>query len=113
MGWKWRLRFLSVGIVEVPILLWSSVVLRLPADLLAYLAAVLTALLFAVLLVKPFLFVLAGAWLLGSAGSAAYFLRYLPPTLALGLGSVLSTVTCAIAAPMVRWIPRLLLRHQP
>ena len=112
MRWKWKLRFLAIGAVEIPIFFWTGVVLRLPADLLAYLAGILTALLIATLLFRPILFVLVGAWLLGSAGSAAYFLRYLPPSLALGVGSVLSTVACAIGAPALRWIPRVLLRRQ-
>jgi len=112
MRWKWKLRLLAIGAVEIPILLWTGIVLRLPTDLLAYLAGILTALLVAMLLFRPILFVLAGAWLLGSAGSAAYLLRYLPPTLAFGVGSVLSTVVCAIGAPALRWVPRLLLRRQ-
>lgn len=111
MRWKWKLRLFMVGAVEIPILLWTGVILRLPTEVVASLAGVLTALLVAMLLFRPILFVLMGVWLLGSVGSAAYFLRYLPPMLALGAGSVLSTVACAIGAPALRWIPRLLLRR--
>ena len=64
------------------------------------------------LAVRPVLFAVTGVWLLGIAGSALYFLQYLPPTLALGLGSVLSTVGCAVGFPLYRQAIGLVLRHQ-
>src|SRR2546430_1170069 len=75
---------------------------RRPAEALGYLAAILTALLMGMLVLRPTLFALAGLWLVGIAGSGLYFLRYLPPALALGLGSVLSTLACSVGLPLYR-----------
>lgn len=102
MRWKWKLGLLLLVATEGPILAWGGIVLKLPAETLAYLAAIFTTVLFGVLVLRPTLFVLLGLWLVGIAGSGLYFLRYLPPTLALGLGSVLSTLGCAIGLPVYR-----------
>src|SRR2546430_16807201 len=96
MRWKWKLGFLLLVAMESPILAWGGIVLRLPAEALGYLAAILTALLMGMFVLLPTLFALACLWLVGIAGSRLYFLRYLPPSLALGLGSVLSTLPCSV-----------------
>jgi len=102
MRWKWKLGFLLIVAMESPILAWTGIVLRMPIEVVGYLAATLTAILVGMLAVRPFLFALAGVWLLGIAGSAVYFLRYLPASLALGLGSILSTIGCAVGFPVYR-----------
>jgi hypothetical protein len=112
MGWMWKIRLAIILLVEAPILLWSAFVLRVPTNVLTPLFVVSTALLYAILLVRPGLFLLMGMWLLGSAGSFVYLLRMFPPTIALGLGAALSTAASAIAAPALRWLPRLLLRRR-
>ena len=54
----------------------------------------------AMLLVRPLLFMLLIVWLGGLMGSAWYFVRFLPPTAALGLGATLSTIVSAVGAPL-------------
>ena len=112
MRWKWKLGFLLLVAMESPILAWGGIVLRLPAEALGYLAAILTALLMGMLVLRPTLFALAGLWLVGIAGSGLYFLRYLPPALALGLGSVLSTLACSVGLPLYRRALGLVFRRQ-
>ena len=111
MRWKWKLGLLLIAAMESPILLWTGFVLRMPAEILGTLAAILTAVLTGMLAVRPVLFALTGIWLLGIAGSALYLLRYLPPSLALGLGSVLSTVGCAVGFPVYSQAIGFVLRH--
>jgi len=69
------------------------------------------ALLFGMLVLRPTLFALAGLWLVGITGSGLYFMRYLPPTLALGLGSILSTLACSVGLPLYRRALGLVLRR--
>jgi hypothetical protein len=102
MRWKWKLGLLFVAALEGPILAWGSLVLKLPTETLAYLAAIVTTVLFGVLVLRPTFFILMGLWLVGIAGSGLYFLRYLPPTFALGLGSIVSTLGCAVGLPAYR-----------
>ena len=104
MRWKWRLGFLLILAIEIPVLLWAGLVMNEPTEILAYLAGGLGAVLFAILVVRPFLFGLAGAWLFGVAGGAWYFLRYVPPVLALALSATLSTLGCAVVSPVYRRI---------
>src|SRR5437660_8030010 len=92
MRWKWKLGLLLVVAMESPILAWGGLFLHLPAEGVGYLAAILTALLFGMLVLRPTLFALAGLWLVGIAASGLYFMRYLRPTLALGLGSIPPTL---------------------
>src|SRR2546429_9990462 len=102
MRWKWKLGFLLLVAMESPILAWGGIVLRLPAEALGYLAAILTALLMGMLVLRPTLFALAGLWLVGIAGSGLYFLRYLPPALPLGPRSALSSFAVCVGLPPVR-----------
>jgi hypothetical protein len=111
MRWKWKFGLLLVVAMEIPVLAWGGWVLRLPAEALGYVAMILTALLFGMLVLRPFFFAIAGLWLVGIAGSALYLLRYLPPTWALGLGSVLSTVACTVGLPFYRRVLWLVLRR--
>jgi hypothetical protein len=112
MGWMWKLRLALILLVEAPILLWTALVLHVPPGVLTSLFVVSTAMLYAILLFRPTLFILMGMWLLGTAGSFVYLLRMFPPSMALGLGTVLSTAASAVAAPALRWLPRLLLRRR-
>src|SRR2546421_263388 len=57
--------------------------------------------LIAMLVLRPFFFVILGGWLGGAVAGAWYFLRYLPPGFALGLGATLSTVAAAVGFPLV------------
>src|SRR2546430_4959710 len=100
MRWKWKLGFLLLVAMESPILAWGGIVLRLPAEALGYLAAILTALLMGILVLRPTLFALAGLWLVRIAGSGLCFLRYLPPPLAPGLGSAVSTLAGSVRLPL-------------
>ncbi|TLZ92720.1 MAG: hypothetical protein E6K04_03855 [Methanobacteriota archaeon] len=102
MRWKWKFGLLLVVAMESPILAWGGLFLHLPAEGVGYLAAILTALLFGMLVLRPTLFALAGLWLVGIAGSGLYFMRYLPPTVALGFGSILSTLACSVGLPLYR-----------
>ena len=111
MRWKWKFGLLLVVVMESPILAWGGLFLHLPAEGVGYLAAILTALLFGMLVLRPTLFALAGLWLVGITGSGLYFMRYLPPTLALGLGSILSTLACSVGLPLYRRALGLVLRR--
>lgn len=111
MRWKWKLGLLLLFAIESPLLVWGGLVLRLPTEALGYLATILTALLLAMLALRPMFFALVGLWLVGIAGSAVYFLRYLPPSLALGLGAILSTVGCSVGLPVYRRALGLILRR--
>src|SRR2546422_2789587 len=51
-------------------------------------------------LVRPLLFTFLIVWLGGVMGSAWYFVRFLPPTAALGVGATPSTVVAAVRAPL-------------
>jgi hypothetical protein len=112
MAWMWKLRLAAALLVEAPVLAWTAYTLGLSTDVLASLFVVLTPLLYGILLFRPSLFVLLGMWLLGTAGSSAYLLRIFPPSIALGLGLSLSTGASAIVAPVLRWLPRFLLRRR-
>src|SRR5207253_9967328 len=107
----WKFGLLLVVAMESPILAWRGRVLHLPAEAVGYLAAILTALLFGMLVLRPTLFALAGLWLVGIAGSRLYLMRYLPPTVALGLGSILSTLACSVGLPLYRRALGLVLRR--
>jgi hypothetical protein len=111
MRWKWKLGLLLIGAMEIPFLVWGGLVLRLPGEALDYLAAILSALLVGMLALRPSLFAVVGLWLLGIGGSAAYFLRYLSPSVALGLGSVLSTIACVVGLPFYRRVMGIVLRR--
>jgi hypothetical protein len=112
MGWVWKLRLGATLLVEAPILVWIGFGLGLSTNVLASLFVVFTPLLYTILFFRPGLFILMGMWLLGTAGSSAYLLRIFPPSIALGLGLALSTGASAIVAPVLRWLPRLLLRRR-
>ena len=112
MRWKWRLGLLLIAAVEGPLLLWISTVMQEPAEIVLYAGVVLAAVLVTMLIVRPLLFGIMGAWLGGIAGAAWYFVRYLPPAVALGFGAILSTLVCAIGAPFYfRGLGFLLRRH--
>jgi hypothetical protein len=112
MRWKWKLGSLLIIVMEVPVLAFGGIVLHLPIDALAYLAAFLSALLFGMLALRPMMFAVVGLWLLGIAGSAGYFLRYVSPTVALGLGSILSTMACAVGLPVYKRALLVVFRRQ-
>src|SRR5439155_24995717 len=99
-SWRWKVPSLP-----------GAAFLHLPAERVGYLAAILTALLFGMLVLRPTLFALAGLWLVGIAGSGLYFMRHLPPTVALGLGSILSTLACSVGLPLYRRALGLVLRR--
>ncbi len=111
MRWKWKLGLVLIGAMEIPLLAWGGLVLHLSGEALGYLAAFLSALLVGMLALRPSSFAIVGLWLLGIAGSAGYFLRYLPPSFALGLGSVLSTVGCVVGLPFYRRVIGVVLRR--
>jgi len=101
MRWKWRLGFLFIAALEIPLLLWISTVMAAPPEILLYAGGILGLALMAMLLVRPLLFIVLIGWLGGLIGSAWYFVRFLPPTAALGLGATVSTVMSAVGAPLV------------
>src|SRR5207253_8190706 len=95
--------------MEIPFLAWGGLVLHLSGEALGYLAAFLSALLVGMLALRPSSFAIVGLWLLGIAGSAGYFLRYLPLSFAPGLGSLLSTVGCLLGVPFLPLVNGLVL----
>ncbi len=101
MRWKWRLGFLLIAALEIPFLLWISTATGAPPEILLYAGGILGLVLMAMLLVRPFLFTLLIIWVGGLLGSAWYFVRFLPPTAALGLGATLSTIVSVVGAPLV------------
>lgn len=101
MRWKWRLGFLLIAALEIPLLLWLSTAMAAPPEILLYAGGILGLVLMAMLLVRPLLFTVFIVWLGGLMGSAWYFVRFLPPTAALGLGATVSTVVSAVGAPLV------------
>jgi hypothetical protein len=101
MRWKWRLGFLVIAALEIPLLLWISTAMAAPPEILLYAGGLLALVLMAMLLVRPLLFTFLIVWLGGVMGSAWYFIRYLPPTAALGLGATVSTVASAVGVPVV------------
>src|SRR5881409_3935408 len=101
MRWKWRLGFLLIAALEVPLLLWISTAMAAPPEILLYAGGILALVLMAMLLVRPLLFTVLIVWFGGLMGSAWYFVRFLPPTAALGLGATVSTVVSAVGAPLV------------
>jgi hypothetical protein len=111
MRWKWKLGLILVAALESPLLAWGGLVLHLPAQALGYLATILTAILLGMLALRPMLFAYAGLWLFGIAGSSAYLLRYLPPSFAIGLGTILSTIGCSVGLPWYRRVLGLILRR--
>src|SRR5438093_12376705 len=98
MRWKWRLGFLLIAALEIPFLLWISTAMVAPPEILLYTGGILALVLMAMLLVRPLLFMLLIVWLGGLMGSAWYFVRFLPPTAALGLGASLSTIDAPVGA---------------
>ena len=101
MRWKWRLGLLLIAVLEVPLLLWISSAMGAPPEILLYAGGILALVLMAMLLVRPLFFAFLVVWLGGLMGSAWYFVGFLPPTAALGLGATLSTVVSAVGAPLV------------
>ncbi len=101
MRWKWRLGFLLIAALEIPFLLWISTAMAAPPEILLYAGGILALVLMAMLLVRPLLFTVLIVWFGGLMGSAWYFVRFLPPTAALGLGATVSTVVSAVGAPLV------------
>ncbi|TLZ69204.1 MAG: hypothetical protein E6K09_01190 [Methanobacteriota archaeon] len=101
MRWKWRLGLLLIAAVEVPFLFWISQVLGAPPEVILYTGGILALVLIAMLVLRPFFFVILGGWLGGAVAGAWYFLRYLPPGFALGLGATLSTIGAAVGFPLV------------
>ena len=112
MRLKWRLGFLFIAAIEIPLLLWGSTALAAPPDILLYAGGIVALGLTAILLVRPLLFVLMIVWLGGIVGSAWYFLRFLPPTAALGVGATLSTIAAAVGKPLVSRVLGLVLRQR-
>src|SRR2546427_12825059 len=86
MRWKWRLGFLVIAALEIPFVLWISTAMAAPPEILLYAGGILALVLMAMLLVRPLLFTFLIVWLGGVMGSAWYFVRFLPPTAALGVG---------------------------
>src|SRR5256712_7877524 len=111
MRWKWRLGFLVIAALEIPFVLWISTAMAAPPEILLYAGGILALVLMAMLLVRPLLFTFLIVWLGGVMGSAWYFVRFLPPTAALGVGATLSTVVSAVGAPLAS--PAFGLGHPP
>jgi len=112
MRWKWRLGLLLIAALEIPFLLWISTAMAAPPEILLYAGSILGVTLIATLLARPLLFTLLVAWLGGLMGSAWYFVRFLPATAALGLGATLSTIVCAVGAPVVSRTLNFVLRQR-
>jgi len=112
MRWKWRLGFLVIAALEIPFVLWISTAMAAPPEILLYAGGILALVLMAMLLVRPLLFTFLIVWLGGVMGSAWYFVRFLPPTAALGVGATLSTVVSAVGAPVVSRAFGLVLRQR-
>lgn len=100
------------AVVEAPFLLWIAIAMHEPPEIVFYAGGILTLVLIAMLLVRPFLFGMLSLWLGGVLGASWYFLRYLPPAFALGLGATLSSIVCAIGAPLARRALSLVLRRR-
>jgi hypothetical protein len=111
MRWKWRLGLLLIAAVEALFLFWVSQVLGAPPEVILYAGGILALVLIAMLALRPFFFVMLGGWLGGAVAGAWYFLRYLPPEFALGLGATLSTVAAAVGFPLVSRTLGFVLRH--
>src|SRR2546428_13200500 len=109
MRWKWRLGFLVIAALEIPFVLWISTAMAAPPEILLYAGGILALVLMAMLLVRPLLFTFLIVWLGGVMGSAWYFVRFLPPTAALGVGATPFTVGSAAGAavlfPAIRLVP--------
>ncbi|TLZ97367.1 MAG: hypothetical protein E6J97_08110 [Methanobacteriota archaeon] len=112
MRWKWRLGLLLIAALEVPLLLWISTAMGAPPELLLYAGGILALVLMAMLLVRPLFFTFLVVWLGGLMGSAWYFVRFLPPTAALGLGATVSTVLSAVGAPVLSRALGVILRQR-
>ena len=112
MRWKWRLGFLVIAALEIPFVLWISTAMAVPPEILLYAGGILALVLMAMLLVRPLLFTFLIVWLGGVMGSAWYFVRFLPPIAALGVGATLSTVVSAVGAPVVSRAFGLVLRQR-
>src|SRR5438309_7862466 len=112
MRWKWRLGFLVIAVLEIPFVLWISTAMAAPPEILLYAGGILALVLMAMLLVRPLLFTFLIVWLGGVMGSAWYFVRYLPPTAALGVGATLYTVVSTVGAPVVTRVFGLVVRQR-
>ena len=112
MRWKWRLGLLLIAALEVPLLLWISTAMGAPPEILLYAGGILALVLMAMLLVRPLFFTFLVVWLAGLMGSAWYFVRFLPPTAALGLGATVSTVLSAVGGPVVSRVLGVVLRQR-
>ncbi len=112
MRWKWWLGLLLIAGLEVPLLLWISTAMGAAPEILLYAAGILALVLMAMLLVRPLLFTFLVVWLLGLMGSAWYFVRFLPPTAALGLGATLTTILSMVVAPLLSRTLRFVLRQR-
>lgn len=112
MRWKWRIGLFLTVAIEVPFLLWIGVALGQPPEIVLYAGGILTLVLIAMLLMRPFLFGMVSLWLGGVLGASWYFLQYVPPAFALGLGATLSSIVSAIGAPLARRGLGLVLRRR-
>jgi len=107
---KWKIGFLMILAVEIPLVYWAGFIMGMPGEVLAYLAGAVAAILLAILVLRPIFFGLIGLWLVGFVGSAWYFRAYVPAAVALTLGGILSTVACAVGWPSSVRILRFVLR---
>jgi hypothetical protein len=112
MRWKWRLRFLFIVAIELPILVWLGTTINVSGTTLLVTAGGLTAFLLAMRIMRPTFFVLIGGWLFGIAGGSWYLQSYLPPSLAFASAAVLSTFGCAVASPIYLRVLGVVLRRQ-
>src|SRR2546425_8055204 len=79
MRWKWRLGFLAIAGLEVPLLLWTSTAMGASPEILLYAGGILALVLMAMLLVRPLFFTFLVGWLRRLMGSALDLLRFPPP----------------------------------
>ena len=77
MRWKWKLRFLFIIAIELPILVWLGTTMSASGTTLLATAGGLTGFLLLLRIMRPAIFVLIGAWLFGIAGGSWYLQSYL------------------------------------
>lgn len=112
MRWKWKIGLVLILAVEVLILYWAGSVMGASRETLAYVAGALGAILLGVIALRPILLGLIGLWLAGTVGSAWYLLSYVPPTVALTLGAILSSIASAVGWPYSTRVARFVLRRR-
>src|SRR5437870_693254 len=100
MRWKWRVGFLLIAALQIAFLVWLLSAIAAPPGSLLYTGGTLAPVHMAMRLVRPLWLVLLIVWLGRLMGSAWSFVRFLPPTAALGLGATLSTIVSAVGAPL-------------